>query len=1129
MATIAGSVKSLSTGVFNVKDENGNVRALKVGDEIYENDTVYGENGNSSSSQVEIQLSGNDVIVLNAGQKQLIDSSLIETAFGTEELFFTRDSLDLKADNYNSNADVVSDLRDAEFTGEKKESEQDGTFADANNADATKEETAEGEEEVEDETAGTGEFQARTGAATDINSDLRNAQFRARTQTFREVERNDDLLEMNSKNLGERSNAFDTSNPFTPTTSIIPSAGNQTPGTPTRPESSGPTENVEPPVISIVTPPTVIVTPPTVIVTPPTIPNLSVNDVKAYESEGFLIFTVTLDKPNSSDVTFDYVTSPLTATNGGVDYTDIKGKITIPAGSTTVTIKVPITDDYISDNGETMKIDISNVQGDVNVPKPTGIGTILDDPANEDSIYAIIVGPGVVIEGNTTTEYTVKLIDKDGNPVTVTKETDVTVIYKNITTQDGDTVYNNGSTITVKIPANSSSNTFTVATIDDYIADNGENYNLEITKVEDTGEFEKIVVGDKNGNFKYVTTTILDDSQPNTPNNPNDPVEPNMESVVVKLVSTDAQGNIIPEATIAEGATAYYKAILVDPSGNQIVGATGTVAITFTDGTAIRTGTTTNGTDDFTATNQTVALNTVFSAVSKDDYIADSGEKFNVQITDKTYSNASAYENVIHITTPIVTTITDNSKNTPNNPFDETNTPPVEADLDIITVKLFAISEIDGSRTQVNSVVEGNSAEYIAIAFDPDGNEILAGETIKVTFGKSGDSATANVDYNATTQTVTLGTKFSTPTIDDYIADNGEKFSIQLVDATLSNANKYETVLIDTTSVTTTILDNSKPDGNTPHNPNENPKTVEPNAEVVKIKLVALDEAGKPIFAADGKTYTFANDVNEGNNAKYMALAFAPNAIVFTTDTVLLDQIGTVDVTFADTTNATLNATGSTTGTLTNGTQDYNNTAQAKVALGTVITTKTFDDWKADNGETFTISITNKSYAANASGGYENVTIDTKVVTTTILDDSRGTPATPGNPEVPAVPHNPNTPPPLNTTPPTPQHPETNHEIVQIKLVACDKNGNPILVDDGNGNITKYVFANNVPEDNEAFYMAIAFTPGATTYTTATKLADADQLGSVTVSTKDLNPLEAKGISGAQTITPLKNKHKLIN
>ena len=339
MATVAGTINDLSNGVFHAKDENGNIRVLKVGDTIYENDTIYGDDTNSSSSKVEILLSGNDVIVLSEGEKQLIDSSLIETAFGTEELFFTRESLNLKADEYNSNADVVSDLRDAEFTAQKQESQNDGSFADANNSDATEEETAEGEEEVEDETTGTGEFQARDGNATDIKSDLRNAQFGARTQVFQDKS----FFENESKDR-----------------------------------------------LTII------------------IGNLSVDDVSAYESDGFLIFTISLDRSVASPVTFNYTTSPITATSNGVDYTDVSGKITIPSGSTSVTIKVPITDDYLSDNGETIKINISNVVGNANITKPEGIGTILDNPVNnpengtpntptetggygeEDSVYAII-------------------------------------------------------------------------------------------------------------------------------------------------------------------------------------------------------------------------------------------------------------------------------------------------------------------------------------------------------------------------------------------------------------------------------------------------------------------------------------------------------------------------------------------------------------------------------------------------------------------------------------------------------------------------------------------------------------------------------------------------------------------
>lgn len=111
MATIAGKVQSLSGGKFFVKDEQGNIKELIQGDTIYENDTVYGDSGNKATAKIEILLADNDVIVLNQGQKQLIDASLIETAFGVEELFFTREALEQIVDEHNAIADVESDLR----------------------------------------------------------------------------------------------------------------------------------------------------------------------------------------------------------------------------------------------------------------------------------------------------------------------------------------------------------------------------------------------------------------------------------------------------------------------------------------------------------------------------------------------------------------------------------------------------------------------------------------------------------------------------------------------------------------------------------------------------------------------------------------------------------------------------------------------------------------------------------------------------------------------------------------------------------------------------------------------------------------------------------------------------------
>ena len=163
MAIIAGSVTNLSNGIFSVKDENGNVRVLKVGDKIYENDTVFGDNGNSSSSRLEILLSGNDVIVLSEGQEQLIDSSLIETAFGTEELFFTRESIDSKLENQDFDETVFNDVE---------------------NVDITEEETAAGEEQAEEDSDISAFFNQRSADTTNITSDLRDAQFNENIQTF---------------------------------------------------------------------------------------------------------------------------------------------------------------------------------------------------------------------------------------------------------------------------------------------------------------------------------------------------------------------------------------------------------------------------------------------------------------------------------------------------------------------------------------------------------------------------------------------------------------------------------------------------------------------------------------------------------------------------------------------------------------------------------------------------------------------------------------------------------------------------------------------------------------------------------------------------------------------------------
>ncbi|MGJ0288687.1 hypothetical protein, partial [Aliarcobacter cryaerophilus] len=252
--------------------------------------------------------------------------------------------------------------------------------------------------------------------------------------------------------------------------------------------------------------------------------------------------------------------------------------------------------------------------------------------------------------------------------------------------------------------------------------------------------------------------------------------------------------------------------------------------------------------------------------------------------------------------------------------------------------------------------------------------------------------------------------------------------SVQITDKTLSNATKYETVVIDTTSVTTTILDN------TTDKPNEN-STVESNQENVILKIVAVGEDGNPIIK-DGK-YTFENNVAEGSNAKYMVLAFKPGTTEFKTTDVVDTQGGTVTI-------KTTDDTAKTTGTKDNAELDYVSETSKTVTLGEVFEIKTLDDYLKDDGEKYKVSINDKTYEHPASGAiYENVVTNTDPVTTTIKD---------------------------NTTPNT----ETNVEDVKIVLVAVSSATTTIADITNSDGTLKVTNTNETPEGGKLYYIAVA-------------------------------------------------------
>ena len=109
--------------------------------------------------------------------------------------------------------------------------------------------------------------------------------------------------------------------------------------------------------------------------------------------------------------------------------------------------------------------------------------------------------------------------------------------------------------------------------------------------------------------------------------------------------------------------------------------------------------------------------NAVIDKDTIDDYLSDDGETFTVRIQDDTYTNASAYENVIHDTTPVTTTIHDEA------------TPGPE---DTVYVQL------SGDATQIEA--EGAALTHTIRLVDKDGNDVALanGESVTINLKPDG-------------------------------------------------------------------------------------------------------------------------------------------------------------------------------------------------------------------------------------------------------------------------------------------------------------------------------------------------------------------------------------------------------
>ena len=160
------------------------------------------------------------------------------------------------------------------------------------------------------------------------------------------------------------------------------------------------------------------------------LPTLSIASVTVGEDAGSVSVTVTLSASSADAVTVAYSGIDGTATEADGDYSLTDGTLTISAGATTGSVPVTIRDDYLDENNETFKIQLSSptnaeFAGDNSTIE--SIVTITDDDTRGVSVWPT----SLEIDESRDGYYSVWLISEPTATVTVTPsahgDSDVTV------------------------------------------------------------------------------------------------------------------------------------------------------------------------------------------------------------------------------------------------------------------------------------------------------------------------------------------------------------------------------------------------------------------------------------------------------------------------------------------------------------------------------------------------------------------------------------------------------------------------------------------------------------------------------------------------------------------------------
>ncbi|MDF4514788.1 Calx-beta domain-containing protein [Vibrio parahaemolyticus] len=706
-------------------------------------------------------------------------------------------------------------------------------------------------------------------------------------------------------------------------------------------------------------------------------------------------YTVTLSDPApvGSIVTLAYSYT----TASGDDITETTQAV-IGADGVTATFTIDTVDDVYAESDEVFRVSVSGIVDSDSNPIFEALNldnafvdtTISDetDPGPEDTVTVTMTGPANVVEGDTTTDYTVTLSD----PAPVGSI--VTLAYS-YTTASGDDITETTQAI---IGADGVTATFTIDTVDDVYAEGDEVFRVSVSGIVDSDSnpiFEAL-----NLDNAFVDTTISDETVPG----PEDTV----------TVTMTGPANVVEGDTTTE-----YTVTLSDPAP---VGSIVTLAYSYTTASG----------DDITETTQAVigadGVTATFTIDTVDDMYAEGDEVFRVSVSGIVDSDSNPIFEALNIDNAFVdTTISDETGPGPEDTVTVTMTGPANV--------------VEGDTTTEYTVTLSDPApvgSIVTLAYSyttASGDDIT--ETTQAVIGADGVTATFTID-----------------TVDDVYAEGDEVFRVSVSGIVDSDSNPiFEALNIDNAFVDTTISDETGPGPEDtvtvtmtgPANVVEGDTTTEYTvtlsdpAPVGSIVTLAysyttasgddITETTQAVIGADGVTATFTIDtvddvyaegdevfrvsvsgiVDGDSNPIFEALDVS-NAFVDTTisdetdpgpeDTVTVTMTGPASVVEGDTTTdytVTLSdpapvgsiVTLAYSYTTASG-DDITETTQAVIGADGVTATftiDTVDDVYAEGDEVFRVSVSG-IVDSDSNPIFEALNLDNAFVDTTISDET---------------------------------------------------------------------------------------------------------------------------------------------